>query len=147
MKKIKSLVFDLDGTAVISRPDGMPSQTVIDAVRKAKQVCHVSIATGRTLEMSREIWQALEIEDLCILKGGAQLYSPQTREFIWKQEVETVVLQQLFSKLKEFRQYKVAYEKKPVPINLDKFIISEEAGLTLIFETQESDAQKIATIV
>lgn len=104
---IQALVFDLDGTAISSRPDGMPSKRVIDAVKKAQKLCHVSIATGRSYKATKSIMHALDIDDLCILDGGASLYSCKTNQFVWKQAMDPISLQQVFFKLKKLGDYEV----------------------------------------
>lgn len=145
--KFKALVFDLDGTAIPKKPEGMPSQAVIDAVAKAKKVCHVSIATGRPLQLCGEVLDALDIEDLCILNGGTHLYSRKTKEFVWKQEIDVITLQELFSQLKYFDHYLVADEKHMQPISLADYQIVEPLGLPCIFSTSTEDAEKIIRVV
>ncbi|MEO8581402.1 MAG: HAD family hydrolase [Patescibacteria group bacterium] len=145
--KFKALVFDLDGTAIPKRPDGMPSQAVIDAVAKAKKVCHVSIATGRPYSLCEDILDALDIDDLCIVNGGTHLYSRKTNEYVWKQEIDQLVLQELFFKLKEFRQYDVADEKRLDRVPIEEYRTDEAIALACIFSTTKQDAQKIISVV
>jgi HAD superfamily hydrolase (TIGR01484 family) len=145
--KFKALVFDLDGTAIPKKPDGMPSQAIIDAVQEAKMVCHVSIATGRPLQLCEDILEALKIDDLCILNGGTHLYSRKTKEFVWKQEIDALVLQEMFAKLRQFDQYMVADEKRLEPVNIAEYKTNEPIGLPCIFSTSKEDAPKIVSIV
>ncbi len=145
--KVKALVFDLDGTAIPNDRHGMPSQRIIDAVRKAKEVCHVSIATGRPYSVCKEILDALKIEDICILNGGTHLYSRKTDEYIWKQEIDLSTLQQLFFKLKSFKQYMVADEKKMSRVAMEQYSTNEPVGLSCIFATSKEDSLKILRIV
>ena len=53
--KFKAIIFDLDGTAIPNRNDGMPSERVINAVKKAQDIIKVSIATGRSVSHCRDI--------------------------------------------------------------------------------------------
>lgn len=147
--KIDALVFDLDGTAVPLKPDGMPSQKVIDVVNKAKKVCHVSIATGRPLGICEDILNALDIQELCILNGGSHLYSRQDKEFVWKQEIDELVLKELFHKLRKFKQYEVDDEKLLDPRPLLEYLeekITEPVALPCIFSTTREDADEIVRI-
>ena len=50
---------------------------------------------------------ALDIDDLCILDGGASLYSCKTNQFVWKQAMDPISLQQVFFKLKKLGDYEV----------------------------------------
>lgn len=148
--KLSALVFDLDGTAIPKQANGMPSKKVVEAVQKAKQVCHVSIATGRPLRLSEQILEALQIEDLCILNGGAQLYSRKAKQFVWKQEVEATILQELFAQLKAFGQYMVEDERPLPPLPLLEYAaerVNESVGLSCIFAVSIEDAKQIVSIV
>lgn len=142
----KALVFDLDGTAIPKKPDGMPSPAVIAAVQAAQKICHVSIATGRPLQLCEEILEALKIDDLCILNGGTHLYSRKTKTFVWKQEIDEQVLQALFAQLQDFSQYLVADEKNLTPVPLAEYLTNQPIGLPCIFATTAEDAAKIVSI-
>lgn len=83
----RALIFDLDGTAVLSREDAIPSQVVIDAVKEAKNRVKVSSASGRSLDMCIPIWKALGLTDPCIVNGGSQIVSPISYEILWEQYV------------------------------------------------------------
>lgn len=145
--KIKALIFDLDGTAIPKKFDGMPSQVVIQAVQEAKKHCHVSIATGRPYELCKQILDALDIDDVCIVNGGTHLYSRKTCEYIWKQEIDAIALQELFFELKKFSHYEVADEKRLERVPLGQYRTDEPVGLSCIFSTSEKDASEIMSIV
>lgn len=83
----KALIFDLDGTAVPNREDGVPSPRLIKAVAKAKQRVFVSIATGRPIYNSRRILQLLNIESPCIISGGTQIIDPVTEKTLWEKKL------------------------------------------------------------
>lgn len=143
----KALVFDLDGTAIPKRPDGMPSLSVIDTVREVKKICHVSIATGRPYELCKDVLDALDIDDLCILNGGTHLYSRKTNEYVWKQEIDQVILQELFFKLQQFDQYFAADEKRLDRVPIAKYRTDEPIALACIYSTSREDSEKILSIV
>lgn len=144
---IQALVFDLDGTAIPKSPDGMPSQRVIDAVALAKQKCHVSVATGRPLSICEHVLEALQIDNLCILNGGTQLYSRDEKRFVWRQEIESQVLTELYAQLEAFSEYKVADEKRMSRVPLVEYRTDEAVGLSCIFEATREDAEAMAKIV
>lgn len=68
--KYKAIVFDLDGTAIPNRPDGMPSDRLVQAVAAAKENLHLIAATARPLSIAQPIIQALKLEDPCVICGG-----------------------------------------------------------------------------
>jgi HAD superfamily hydrolase (TIGR01484 family) len=144
---LKALVFDLDGTAIPKKPDGMPSQVVIDTVAEAKKVCFVSIATGRPLSWCDNILEALNIDDLCILNGGTHLYSRKSKDYVWKQEIDQLLLQQIFFELKKFSQYQVADEIRLDRVPIEDYRTDEPIALPCIFSTSNEDAQQILSIV
>ena len=144
---IQALVFDLDGTAIPQAFDGMPSKRVIDAVSRAKKYCHVSIATGRPYSYSKDILAALGIEDLCILSGGSCLYSCKTNEYVWKQELETHLLEEVLFKLKKFSDHDVedGVHKGRVPFH--SYRPTGSIDLLCIFSVTKEESEEIVTIV
>ncbi len=83
-RKFKSLIFDLDGTAIANRQEALPTNAVIKAVSKAQEVITVSAATGRPITNAREIIRKLNLKDPCIVSGGAIILDPKTEEIIWE---------------------------------------------------------------
>lgn len=78
----KAIIFDLDGTAIKSRRDAMPTARVIEAVKKAKEKVIVCAATGRPISMVREIFEAFDLESPCVISGGTQIIDPKTGKII-----------------------------------------------------------------
>lgn len=93
--KFKAIIFDLDGTAIPNKPDGMPSKKVIDVVKEAMRKVQVSIATGRTVDNSREIRNALEITSPFIVAGGTQIIDPKDEKTLWKKELSAKQVKQI----------------------------------------------------
>ncbi|HSW47774.1 MAG TPA: HAD-IIB family hydrolase [Candidatus Saccharimonadales bacterium] len=89
----KSLIFDLDFTAIPSVIDGMPNQAVIEAVKKAKDVIKVSTASGRSVQNCRNVWKAMDITDPCIISGGSQIMNPKTEEILWEEKLPDGAIQ------------------------------------------------------
>lgn len=85
--KYKAIIFDLDGTVVPSKRDGMPSANVIKAVHKVQKKIKLSSASGRSLLTCRDIWKALSLKDPCIINGGSQIINPKTEKIIWEQHL------------------------------------------------------------
>ncbi len=91
----KAIIFDLDGTAVPSFMEGMPSKTLISTVLKAKGKIKFSTASGRSANHCRDIWQVLKIEDPCIVSGESQIINPINEEILWQQYLPKRVIPQI----------------------------------------------------
>lgn len=146
-KNIQALVFDIDGTAIPLQLNGMPSKRLIEAVKKAKKVCHVSIATGRPLDLTIDILNALKIDDLSILSGGASIYSSKTNEYVWKQEIDPLLLQEVYSQLKKFGAHSVEDDRRLGSMPLSTYKPDGAICLSCIFAVTEEESKEIVDIV
>ncbi len=144
---IQALVFDLDGTAIPMQLDGMPSKRVIEVVKKAQKLCHVSIATGRSYKATKAIMHALNIDDLCILDGGASLYSCKTNQFVWKQAMDPLLLQQVIFKVKKLGDYEVDDDREVPRESLLTYHPNIPLCLSCIYAVSKEEAQEIVEIV
>ena len=86
--KYKSLLLDVDGTLVPVGPHTMPSQRVVDALRQAQKMVHVSLVSGRCLDWLTEIFQILDLTDPCIINGGSQIIDPKTKKILWERPID-----------------------------------------------------------
>jgi len=84
----KALIIDLDGTAIPNRRDGMPSERVVNAVKKAKEKVVVCAATGRGIDGCREIIRSLGLASPCILSGGTRVFDPVNEKVLWEKGME-----------------------------------------------------------
>ncbi len=84
-KKYKALMMDLDGTTIPNRRDGLPSQRVIDAVKKATQVMHVGTATARPMFLLPQILETLQLSGPSVINSGSQIIHCPTGEVLWEQ--------------------------------------------------------------
>jgi HAD superfamily hydrolase (TIGR01484 family) len=84
MSQFKAIIFDLDGTAIPTRLDAVPSPQLIDAVKKAQGLVKVCFATGRSLPHAREILKAMHLTDPCVVSGGTRIIDPQTEKTLWE---------------------------------------------------------------
>lgn len=85
MPPLSVLVLDLDGTTVplVTNYGGKLSPVVRDAVRRAiDRGVHVSIATGRPMNLALPLLQELGIKDPCMFCDGAVIYNPSTDTYI-----------------------------------------------------------------
>lgn len=91
----KALFTDLDGTAIPKLPEGMPSPRVIEAIKKAKHHAYISVATGRPLSMCRYVLEALELDTLCVIEGGTQIYDAKTKQIVWEQALSAETISEI----------------------------------------------------
>lgn len=106
--KYKVVVFDLDGTAVPNRADGMPSEKVITSVDEAKNIASICAATGRTISYARPVLQALKLSSPCIISGGTQIVNPQTEEVLWEKKIEIDAIKAVLSIFESY-PYRVSF--------------------------------------
>ena len=127
--KYKSIIFDLDGTVVPSKLDGMPSEEVIKSVQKLQGKMKLSFATGRSIYTCRDIEKVFNLTDPCVINGGSQIVNPKTEEVLWEQCLPDNVVENVINISREFSE---------------KFIING-----IIFEGQAniSEFPKIANII
>ena len=86
--KYKAIIFDLDGTAIPNKPNGMPSQQLIDTIAKAQGSIRLCAATGRPITNSKVILMALKLKDPCVISAGTQIVNPVTDEILWQANID-----------------------------------------------------------
>ncbi len=98
----KALIFDLDGTAIDTKQEALPTQATINAVKEAQVIIPVSIATGRLFYNAGKVISALGIKSPCIFAGGSQIKDPITQRVLWSKEMSTFQVQEIISIGKRF---------------------------------------------
>lgn len=122
--KYKILVSDLDGTAVESLDEALPSPRLISAVKKAKELLVFSIATGRSFSYAIHILNALNITAPCVISGGSQIYDPVKKKIIWEKTLSVSQLEQVLNYCRQY-PYTITLsdetiEKSPLEIAINK---------------------------
>jgi HAD superfamily hydrolase (TIGR01484 family) len=74
----RAVVFDIDGTAIPNKRDGVPSKRLIEAVAAAKHKVHLIAATGRPASLAMPIIRKLQLIDPCVISGGTVIVDPVT---------------------------------------------------------------------
>jgi hydroxymethylpyrimidine pyrophosphatase-like HAD family hydrolase len=73
----RAIVLDIDDTLVRSSPTALPSQTVVEAIREARnEGVTTHVATGRPYRMAKHVLKSLGIEDFCVVNGGSEIIDP-----------------------------------------------------------------------
>lgn len=89
MSKIKLVLTDIDGTLVTigQHNPTLATQKSMQAVQSAG--IELTAATGRPYEMTKDLFDELGFQGLCIFDGGATIRDVQTGELAWKNWLET----------------------------------------------------------
>lgn len=107
--KSKAIIFDIDGTAIDSPIQKLPSDRLIEAVRKIESDHYVCAATGRVWSFAEPILRGLSLVDPCIISAGTQICNPATGEILWQCDIDTVDMRAVLAIAKEYPSYKVLY--------------------------------------
>lgn len=84
----RAIIFDLDGTAVDSPTDNLPSERLVAAVAALQSDYWMCAATGRGWSYGKDVLRALKLQDPCVIAGGTQICNPQTGEIVWQKNME-----------------------------------------------------------
>lgn len=140
--RYKTLIFDLDGTAIPNKLEGMPSKNLITVVRKLQKDMNVCAATGRPFFNSKPIIDALELRDLCIISGGTQIVDPASEKIIWeknllKEQVDVIIA---LSKLYPYRLYWSDDKELSLP---DSKVNDRVERIVYIMKVSKEDAEEL----
>lgn len=91
----KMLIFDLDGTALPNKEDGLPTDHLVSVVNQLKKRMKVCVATGRPLFQAQNIFQKLKLTDPCIISGGTQIINPVTEKIIWEKDIDRSLVERI----------------------------------------------------
>lgn len=98
--KTKAIIFDLDGTAINSPTQKLPSDKLVDVVRELQAEYFLCAATGRCWTFAKDIIQGLNLKDLCIVSGGTQICDPTTGEVVWQKDITPQALEKVIEVFK-----------------------------------------------
>jgi hypothetical protein len=85
--KYKLLLLDVDGTTVASSAEALPSEAVIKAVQEAQKHLHVSLATGRPIQLAKPVIDAIGLHGLGVFKGGAEIIDIVSGKVVFTQRI------------------------------------------------------------
>jgi len=95
--KTEAIIFDLDGTAVDSPEQKLPSNRLISSLNSLRAKYFLCAATGRCWTFAKDVIQSLALEDLCIISGGTQICDPKTGEVVWQKDIVPQALEKVIS--------------------------------------------------
>lgn len=108
--KYKALIMDLDDTTVVHGRENLPSRRVTEAISKAKDILHVSIATARTLKDSMRIINHLSLTGPCVCTNGTQVYDPVEKKILHEVILSHDVIKPLIDMCKKYQLEAIVYD-------------------------------------
>lgn len=147
--KYAAIIFDLDGTALPSGRETVPSRKMIETAQKYNQQ-NLCAATGRSWNYAEKIIKALGLAKPCIISGGASIIDPKTKKILWQKSIDTKTAQAILEVSRHY-DFPIAYtigletvdrvDPKIVEINqaINTFYL-----LNVPFETQSEIFSKLA---
>lgn len=97
MKHYKALILDLDGTTIASHGGSLASKSVEQAIKAARPLIKVAVATGRSRHLAIDVIQQLGITEPCIFDGGAHIISPTTGEVYFSRPLSIAKQQEIIA--------------------------------------------------
>ncbi|MSU54808.1 MAG: HAD family phosphatase [Candidatus Staskawiczbacteria bacterium] len=138
----KAVIFDLDGTAIPNKRDGMPSKRVIEVVNKVKDKVYVCAATGRGISLAGDIIKSLGLTSPCIVGGGTQVIDPVTRKVLWEKDMDKNQIEKIMEIAKEY-QYPVFFGDETEGALLKYKITQREERIIYIEPVTKEDTEII----
>ena len=107
--KDKAIIFDIDGTAIDSPEQRLPSEKLVKAIKKIKDSYFLSAATGRVWSFAKPVLHDLNLTDPCIISAGTQICDPQSGKILWQKNIDQNALKKALKILIEYPNYKLLY--------------------------------------
>lgn len=107
--KERAIIFDIDGTAIDSPKQKLPSKALTDSIDRAKQRYYLSAATGRVWSFVKPVLQGMHLTDPSIISAGTQICNPTTGEILWQKTIPQKSLGEVIEILKTNPGYKILY--------------------------------------
>lgn len=107
--KNKAIIFDIDGTAIDSPSQKIPSDRLMGAVRNVEDSYYVCAATGRVWTFAKSVLKGLSLVDPCIISAGTQICNPVTGEIMWQRDIDKADLESALLIAKGYPEYGVLY--------------------------------------
>lgn len=107
--RTKAIIFDLDGTAIDSPIQKLPTERLVNATQNLLPNYFLSAATGRCWTYGKNVIQGLGLKDLCIISGGTQICDPRTGEIVWQKDIPPQALHEVIKIFSENGEQKLIF--------------------------------------
>lgn len=105
----KTIIFDIDGTAINSPSQKLPTQRLIQAIAQLKNDYHICAATGRVWTFAKPVLQSLQLTDPCVISAGTQICDPKTGKILWQKVIDEKALNNAVQLFKEYPEIKILF--------------------------------------
>lgn len=105
----EAIIFDLDGTAIDSPIQKLPTKRLVTAGKNLLDDYYLCAATGRCWTYGKDVIQGLGLKDLCIISGGTQICDPQTGEVVWQKDIAPQALSEVIKIFSENGKQKLIF--------------------------------------
>ena len=140
--QFKAVIFDLDGTAIPTKLNAIPSFRLINSIKKAQKLVRLSAATGRSTTTARKILQTLNLIDPCIVCGGTQIINPKTEITLWEKRLTELQVKKIIKVCKPY-PYEVIFSDEAKGATAMNKIIKGSERIIYVMATKEKDAELI----
>ena len=105
----KAIIFDLDGTAIDSPLQKLPTDKLINTIQQLKGKYYLSAATGRVWTFAKPVLQSLKLIDPCIISAGTQICDPVSGKILWQKTIDEISLHKAIEILQQYPELKLLY--------------------------------------
>jgi Cof subfamily protein (haloacid dehalogenase superfamily) len=107
--KKKVIIFDIDGTAVDSPDQKIPTKALISEMSRLSKKYYLCAATGRSWSFALPVLKVLNLSDPCIISAGTQICNPKTGEILWQKIIDNESLDEVLSIFRMYPSWKLLY--------------------------------------
>lgn len=101
-RRFKAIIFDVDGTLIPNKRDGIPSEKVRKTIIRAKNRLHMGVATSRPMFMLSGITSHLQFSGPSIISAGSRIVNVETREILWEKSIEKDAIGEIKKTIQHF---------------------------------------------
>ncbi len=143
--RAQAVIFDLDGTAIPSKMEGMPSEELKQAIGKAHTIGFFCAATGRSWQHAKAPIRALGLTAPCVISGGTQIINPTTEQIIWEAVIHPMTvkaIQTIAQKYEKNVAYVTALDVTE-PMSANESIESAPVNTIYMFDITPDQLQEV----
>ncbi len=140
--KYKAIIFDLDGTAMPNKREGVPGKHLTEVVQKIRDKIFVSAATGRGIVLSRHIFKQLGLTAPCIVSGGTRIVDPVTEKVLWEKSLEVQQIEKIKEVVVKY-PHNIYMGNGTAHISPHEINTKEPRGIIYVEPVPPEDAKKI----
>lgn len=118
-KKYKAIIFDVDGTIIPNKIDGLPSKKIIQYILKANKILHVGVASSRDYSLLSHISKCLKLSGPSIIHSGAKIIDIASQKMLWEQPLEK---ESIFKIYNVFKKYNLPFTIDKNDDNIEKIL-------------------------